>query len=65
MNSKTSTGEIWLVYTDQKVYNLYKDNQNPLGHLEVLGQWIFENCPDYQQVHPTDVELEFPTIYQK
>ena len=23
---KESTGEIWLVYTDQKVYNIYKDN---------------------------------------
>ena len=44
---KESTGEIWLVYTDQRVYNIYKDNQNPLGELQVLGQWIFESCPDY------------------
>ena len=46
-DSKLSTGEIWLVYTDQKVYNIYKDSQNPLGELMVLGQWIFESCPDY------------------
>jgi hypothetical protein len=53
-----------MVYTDQRVYNVYKDEYNPLGELVVLGQWIFENCPDYQSMHPTDYELGFPTIYE-
>jgi len=63
MNAKISTGEIWLVNTDQKVHNIYRDNQNPLGYLEVLGEWIFESCPDYQKFHPNDIKLQFPTIY--
>ena len=60
-----STKEIWLVNTDQRIYNVYKNNKNLLGYLEVLGQWIYEQCPDYQKMHPTDNELKLKTEYGK
>ena len=60
-----STKEIWLVNTDQRIYNVYKNNKNLLGYLEVLGQWIYENCPDYQKMHPTDNDLKLKTEYSK
>jgi hypothetical protein len=55
-----STKDIWLIGTDGRAYNNYKNNQTPLSELTLLGQWIYESCPDYQDVHPTDADLGFP-----
>jgi len=36
-SKEESTQEIWLVNIDQRIYNVYKNNKNLLGYLEVLG----------------------------
>lgn len=59
-----STGEIWQIDPNQRLSNLYKNNKKPMGELELLGEWIFENCPDYQKIHPTDRELGLKTQYK-
>ena len=64
-NKGESTNEIWLVNVDQRIYNIYKDTSALFGYLEVLGQWIYEQCPDYQSMHPTDNELGLKTVFGK
>lgn len=56
-NAKKSTHEGFIIGKGGAIRGKRESEKNPLGNLEILGKFLYDNCDGYKKIHPTMEDL--------